>query len=332
MAGMSFGIGIFPHEERRSTAEVVEAVRVAEEAGFSHAWKGDSQGIFRDPYVTLGVCAVETSKIKLGTAVTNPITRHPAVTARAFGTLNEVSDGRAILGIGAGDTTCLHLGRKPATLRELEDAITCMRDLLDGKDTTYEGRKVPALSTFEPGKVPIYLAANGPKMLRLGARLCDGVIASVGATYELLTYVVETVRQAAEEAGRDPKSVDIVVQIGCDVSEDREEARRNVRTYVARRPIAAVPLEKTGFTAEEARRFKKAYEYQKHMLVEANHADLVPEEWIDYFSLAGTPEECVEKLDAFVQSGVNQVFLLSTTRDAISLMRTFQEKIMPAVA
>ncbi|MFQ5912637.1 MAG: LLM class flavin-dependent oxidoreductase [Nitrospinota bacterium] len=329
--GLSFGIGIFPHEERRSTLEVVEAVKAAEEAGFSHGWKADTQGIFRDPYVTLTLCAVETSTIKLGTAVTNPITRHPAVTARALGTLDEICDGRAILGIGAGDTAFLHLGLKPASTKVLEDAITCMRCLLDGKDGAYGGRRVPALSHFEPRKVPIYLAANGPKMLALGARLCDGVIASVGATYKVLRYVVETVHQAAEGAGRDPKSVDIVVQIGCDVSEDREQARRNVRTYVARRPIAAVPLEKTGFTAEEARRFKKAYNYQEHMRIDAKHADLVPEEWIDHFSLAGTPGEVVEKLDPFVRAGVNQVFLLSTTRESKSLIRTFQEKIMPAI-
>lgn len=332
VVGLEFGIGIFPHEERRSTAEVVEAVRVAEETGFSHAWKGDSQSIFRDPYVTLALCARETSTIQLGTAVTTPVARHPAVTVRAFASLDEVSNGRAILGIGAGDTTCLHLGLKPASTGVLEDAITCMRNLLDGEDGTYEGRKVPALSTFEPTHVPIYLAANGPKMLRLAGRLCDGVIASVGATNELLTYVVETIGQAAEEAGRDPKSVDIVVQIGCDVSEDREEARRNVRTYVARRPIAAVPLEKSGFTAEETRRFQEAYRYQEHMLTQAEHADLVPEEWIDHFSLAGTPDEVIEKLDAFVRAGVNQVFLLSTTGDAVSLMRKFSEKIIPAVA
>lgn len=329
--GLTFGIGIFPHEERRSTAEVVEAVRVAEECGFTHAWKADTQGIFRDPYVTLALCARETSKIKLGTGVTNPITRHPAVTARAFGTLDEISGGRAVLGIGAGDTAFLHLGLTPASTKVLEDAITCIRSLLDGRDGSYQGRKVPALSDFEPRKVPIYLAANGPKMLGLAGRLCDGVIASVGATYDLLKYVVDTIHQAAREARRAPESIDIVIQIGCDISEDREEARRNVRTYVARRPIAAVPLEKTGFTAAEARRFKEAYRYQQHMHVEAMHADLVPEEWIDRFSLAGTPEECVEKLDAFRRAGVNQVFLLSTTRDAKSLMRIFREKVMPAV-
>ncbi len=329
---LKFGIGIFPHEERQSTAEVMGAIRVAEETGFSHAWKGDSQSIFHDPYVTLAICAKETSTIKLGTAVTTPIARHPAVTARAFASLDEVSDGRAILGIGAGDTTCLHLGVKPASIKVLEDAITCIRNLLNGVDGTYEDRKVPALSTFEPCNVPIYLAANGPKMLRLAGRLCDGVIASVGATYELLTYVVETVGKAAEEAGRDPKSVDIVVQVGCDVSENREESRRNVRTYVARRPIAAVPLEKTGFTDEESRRFKEAYSYQEHMLTEAEHANLVPEEWIDHFSLAGTPDEVIEKLDAFVQAGVNQVFLLPTNLDATRLMRTFSEKVMPAMA
>jgi 5,10-methylenetetrahydromethanopterin reductase len=331
MSELTFGIGIFPHEERRSTFDVIEAVRVAEETGFSHAWKADTQGIFRDPYVTLALCAKETSTIKLGTGVTNPITRHPAVTARAFGTLDEISGGRAVLGIGAGDTAFLHLGLNPASINVLEDAIRCIRNLLDGKDGTYQSQKVPALSDFEPRKVPIYLAANGPKMLELGARLCDGVIASVGATYGLLRYVVDTVHDAAEEAGRDPKSVDIVVQIGCDVSENREEARRNVRTYVARRPIAAVPLEKTGFSAEEARQFKKAYDYKFHMHTDAEHADLVPEEWIDHFSLAGTPEDCAEKLGPFVHAGVNQVFLLSTTRDAISLMRTFQEKIMPTV-
>ncbi|MFQ5915446.1 MAG: LLM class flavin-dependent oxidoreductase, partial [Nitrospinota bacterium] len=113
LASLLFGIGVFPPEAKLSALKVVEAVREAEEAGFDRAWIADSQGLFRDLYVTLTLCGTRTGRIQLGAAVTNPITRHPAVTARAISTLDEIWPGRILLGVGAGDTSMKHLGVDP---------------------------------------------------------------------------------------------------------------------------------------------------------------------------------------------------------------------------
>ena len=329
MSSFTFGIGVFPSEESESALKVVEAVRQAEEAGFDFAWIPDTQGIFRDLYVTMTLCARETSRIRIGTGVTNPITRHPAVTARAIGTLDEVWPGRILLGIGAGDTAFRHLGLSPLRPRECEEAVRCLRRLLAGEEGEFQGARVPRLLNYEGRRVPIYLAANGPKMLRTAGRVADGVLASVGASEELVRYAVEAVRAGAEGAGRDPGEVQIALHIGCDISENGDEARENVKTYVARRVIAPLPAHLTGFTEEERERFQRGYALRDHLQVGASHARMVPDAWVDRFSLAGTAAECLEKVRRFAKWGVQQLFILPTTRESAALIQIFRREIIP---
>ena len=99
---MEFGLGLFPTEPPRS---IVETTKLAEDLGYAHVWMGDSQLIWREVYVNLGAAGLATSRITLGQGVTNPITRHPTVTASALATLSELTDGRVALGIGAGDSS-----------------------------------------------------------------------------------------------------------------------------------------------------------------------------------------------------------------------------------
>lgn len=323
------GIGVFPSETKQSALKVVEAVQEAEKAGLDRAWIGDSQGLFRDPYVTLTLCATRTERIQLGIAVTNTVTRHPTVTARAISTLDEVWPGRILLGLGAGDTSVKHLGLDPLRPEACEDSVHCLRSLLAGEEATFRGERVASLSHYEGRRIPIYLAANGPRMLRAAGRCADGVIASVGVAPELIQYVLDSVREGAESAGRDPAAIRIAVHVGCDISENREQARENTKTYVARRVIAPLPPELTGFTKKEKEEFQEAYTLPGHLQVDAPHARLVREEWIDRFALAGTPEECLEKLHRFADMGVHEVLLLPTTAKSVDLIRICGETLLP---
>ena len=246
MIGMSF----FPREGRESALKVVEAVQEAEAAGFDRAWIGDTQGIYRDPYVTLALCAERTERIQLGIAVTNPVTRHPTVTARAVSTLDETWPGRTLLGLGAGDTSFKHLGLDPLGPEECEEAVHCLRSLLAGEDGMFRGQQMPKLEHYEGRRLPIYLAANGPRMLRTAGRCADGVIASVGVAPDLIQYVLDSVREGAESAGRDPAEVTISMTIGCDISEgpgagarERQDLRRAPRARPP--PLAVDRLHKT---------------------------------------------------------------------------------------
>jgi 5,10-methylenetetrahydromethanopterin reductase len=323
------GIGVFPAEAKQSALKVVEAVEEAERAGFDRAWIADTQGIFCDPYVTLTLCATRAERIPLGIAVTNPVTRHPTVTARAISTLEQIWPGRYTLGLGAGDTSLKHLGLKPLRAEECEEAVHCLRSLLAGEEARFHGRKIQNLSHHEGNRMPIYLAANGPRMLRTAGRCADGVIASVGVAPELVQYVVDTVGEGAKSAGRDPKEVRIGLHVGCDISENREKARENSKTYVARRVIAPLPPELTGFTKEEKEEFRKAYSLSGHLQVDAPHAQMVREEWIDRFALAGNPGECLEKLNRFAEQGVHEVILLPTTAHSVDLIRVCGQSLIP---
>ena len=329
LSPLLMGIGVFPTESKHSAGKVVEAVEEAERAGFDRAWLVDSQGLFPEVYVTLTQCIARTKRIHLGTGVTNPLTRHLSVTARAIATLDEFGRGRVRLGLGAGDTSMKYMRLPPLRPDECEEAVRCLRSLLAGREGTFRGETIHPFDHYEPREIPIHLAANGRRMLRTAGRCADGVIVSVGADPAIIQYVFDSVREGAESAGRDPAEIPVSLHVGCDVSEDRKQARENVKTYVARRLIAPLPRSLTGFTKAEQERVKEAYSLAGHLQVNSSHARLVREEWIDRLSLAGTPEECLEKVRLFEALGVSELFLLPTTSSAVGLIRTFADSILP---
>jgi 5,10-methylenetetrahydromethanopterin reductase len=336
--GLSIGIGIFPVEMRTSIWDAIDCVKAAETAGFKSAWIGDSHIIWREVYATLALCAANTKTIKLCTGVTQPFTRHPQLTCRAILTIDEISHGRAILGIGAGDTSIKSIGVLPASVSKMKEVIELIRKLSAGESISIEGKDFAGkprhydvkLTGIGPRKpIPIYLAANGPKMLRLAGQVADGFVASVGATKELIQWALENVKEGAEESGRDFKSIVKVFQAGCSVSSDGAKAKDEAKTHVARRPIAALPRELTGFTDEDVSRAKDAYYFVEHMLPDAKHSRPIPDEWVDKFAVAGTPQEVAEHLKVFERAGADEVFILPTVKSSLDLIHTFQDKVIP---
>lgn len=171
---MKFGVLIMPE----SVAGTAELAKLAEDHGFDRVRLGDSQSVYRELYVCLGVAAAATSRVRVGPGVTNPVTRHPAVTASAIASLDELSRGRGFLGIGAGDSAVYNLGLKGASTAALAEAVTAIRDLLVRGQTTYHGQPCHLMWAHRP--VPIYIAGHGPKALRVAGRLGDGAIRSWG--------------------------------------------------------------------------------------------------------------------------------------------------------
>ena len=326
---MKFGIGCPPKESGQSAEAIAGVVQRAEDCGFNEAWIGDSQGIWQDVYVSMTLCAVRTRRIRVGAGVTNLSTRHPAVTARAMATLDEVSGGRALLGFGAGDTAFKHLGLRPSSLKEIEEGIELVRKLLAGEEGDYQGNTVPRFTGFRPRPIPIYLAAYGPRMLELAGRVADGVNVPVGITSELIQYGFRHIESGARAANRDPASIAVAFQLGCSIRENGDLAREEVKSWAARRALSPVPHSVLGLSRDEARKFRQAYQYTDHLVPHARHSAEVPIPWATSVALAGTPEECIDRLHAIQEQGVRQVILVPATQSSEELLRVFEKKILP---
>jgi len=166
---MKFGVAIVPHD----LEETAVSARLAEEQGFDYIGIPDSQSLWRELYLSLSVVANNTSRVRIGPTVTNALTRHPAVAASAIATLNEISEGRAFLGIGSGDSAILNLGLRPARLAELQEYIEALRAILSGDSYDYKGRSIHVQWSEKP--VPIIMSAEGPKTLAMAGGIADAV-------------------------------------------------------------------------------------------------------------------------------------------------------------
>ena len=188
------------------------------------------QMIDRDVYQCLAVSALNTTKIKLGPAITNPLTRHPTVTASAIMTLNEISNGRAMLGIGPGDGSVRRIGLKPATTEKLESTVKDLRKLLSGQPVAFTSDSTNSMR-WTSGNIPIFIPATGPKMLELSGRVADGVILNVGTNPRSIEDAVKRIHTGM--AQRSEKSQ---FTIACfnyiSIMEDRNEAIKAAKPYV----------------------------------------------------------------------------------------------------
>jgi 5,10-methylenetetrahydromethanopterin reductase len=309
---LKFGIGLKPDENPLDIARLVE---LAERNGLSHAWIVDSQLLSYDVYVTLALSAAVTSNIKLCTGVTNPYTRHPTVTANSIMSINEVSNGRAVLGLGAGFSSAVPLGIRPS-LHECRKLIETVRLLLEGRRVDFNGKKVRLEHRKKGGVIPIYLAASRSKMLELAGEVCDGVIISAGSVPNLVSRAIDSVRIGAEKAKRDLKDLDLICNIGCSISEDGKIAKEEAKTFAARRAVdmmSRLPFYMAQIKAD-AKIVSKQYDMSKHMSVDAKHADFVTKEMIECFTLSGTPEEIKEKAFKLNALGINQIIAFLVTK------------------
>ncbi|WP_205739594.1 LLM class flavin-dependent oxidoreductase [Georgenia sp. SYP-B2076] len=324
---LSKGIGLFPTEP---IDDMREYVQLCESLGYESVWFGDSQNIWRESSLTMGAAAVGTERITFGTGVTNASTRHLSVLASFWASLHEYTGGRARLGIGTGDSSLRTMGLKPQKLAELEESVDDLRTLFRGGEV----KEGTSGATFrlgwlpEPQEVPIYIAASAPKILKLSGRIADGVIVLVGTAPEFIEAALKTIESGAKEVGKSLSDVHIVLWTPTAINDDRTEARDLVRAHVSRVAIRPLPAPIDPSLQAAVDRIKETYNYYEHMNTEAAHADLVPDGLVDLFALAGTPDECAERLRDIKGLGVDQVSIVPFVRPGQSkeaTIRTFAE-------
>ena len=306
---VGLSLGISPREPILHNVEVVQQ---AEALGFDSVWIADVQLSMKDCFTALTLCAVNTSKILLSTGVTNPITRHPSILANAFTALNEVSNGRAIIGLGTGWTGVFPIGLKPTTIKEMEERVITIRKLCSGEEVP-GGEKGPYHMVTAKGPIPIYIAANQQRMLRLSGRVADGVILMGGANEEFTQWQIDLIREGAEQVGRSMDDIKLHLWANISLNEDREQARDDVSHWVASQaetfnhwkelPDFLKPY-KPEFEAAA-----KAYDRLEHMSQHAGHKRVVSGELIDYLAFVGPAEECLERIRGFEKMGLHGVTL-----------------------
>lgn len=302
---MNYGVGLFPTEPLQ---KMIHLAKVTEETGYSHVWVGDSHLIWREAYINMAAMALSTTKVKLGTGVTNPLTRHPSVVASGYATLEEYAPGRMILGIGLGDSSVETMGMKPAKLSFFEKTIEQIRHLLGGKQVQLETGTIHLLHPCK-GKVPIYIAASGPKMLELAGRIADGIVVLVGVADEYIAHATEKIDAGAKTAGRKLQDINLVLWVPCAVS-DKAPAKDAVKAHVAR--VVAHPLPYVLDPQEQKvlEEIRRTYDYYHHMDQEANHAEVIPDWLVDKFAIAGTVEECRAQIQRIKKTGVQQIAII----------------------
>ncbi|MFN3383564.1 MAG: 5,10-methylenetetrahydromethanopterin reductase [Archaeoglobaceae archaeon] len=306
---MKFGIEFVPDLK---FYELEYYVRVAEESGFEYTWITDHYNN-RNVYSMLTILALGTKKIKLGPGVTNPYHINPALTASAIATINEISGGRAVLGIGAGDkVTFERIGiswEKPLT--RMKESVEIIRALLSGKSVKYDGeifKFTGARLGFKAGEIPIYIGAQGPKMLQLAAELGDGVLINASHPKDF-EEAKKSIDAGLQKAGKSRDKFDTVAYASMSVDKNRDNARNAARIVVAF-IVAGSPetvLERHGISGEAVNKVKEALNNAFTKGDWAGVGKAVTDEMLSSFSISGTPDEVVERISQLAKTGVTQV-------------------------
>src|SRR5919112_1914128 len=330
---MDFGVTL---QTNPPASRVIELTRRAEELGFGYAWTFDSHILWQEPYVIHSQILSATERIMVGPLVTNPVSRDPSVTASTFATLNEMFGNRTICGIGRGDSVVRVLGRKPTTLRQLEEAMHVIKELAEGRAVDYSGVEV-SIPWVGEGKLDVWMAGYGPKALNLIGRKADGFILQL-ADPGILEWTMQHVHDAAKGAGRDPRDVKVCVAapayVGDDLAHQRDQCRwfggmvgNHVADLVARYgENGEVPHALTAYI-----RAREGYDYSHHGRAGNRSTDFVPDDIVDRFCVLGSVEDHIAKLKELKDLGVDQ-FNIYLMHDAMEeTLDAYGEEIIPGL-
>jgi 5,10-methylenetetrahydromethanopterin reductase len=329
-----------------SAVDIHKDVVWAERKGFTHAWLYDTQMLCADVFQSLALCAGKTKKIKLGTNVTNPLSRIAPVTACNFATLNQLAPGRAIMGIGTGNTARRTLGMPAARLSQLREHVEACRGLLQGETVPYqEGERRRMIRFLNPtggwiniaDEIPIYVAASGPKTLEMAGEIGDGVVLFGAVGDSILEYTLGHVRRGAQRVGKTLDDLYILVLTAFHAvkrGEGLAEMQQAVGSYVSSEcNIFALsvkdPQDLPADVRSDIMAFRDAYRTPgapletRHLDLysgyvhdfKPEHASIVTEKMIKETTLTGTPRELVKRVEKMRAAGVKQIAIHGGTRE-----------------
>lgn len=302
MTGYDVSIGISPRQSFDSWASFMAGL---EAEGVRRAWVIDSQLAMKDVYAGLVVAALNTTRIGLGTGVTNAVTRHPTVTANAIAAVAEISHGRAILGLGAGDSALYGIGLQPQKLAEVEQAIAFFRSHLDRS-------------------IPIYLAVTQERMCRLAGRGADGAILMGPAQPDMVQRQVEWIKSSAP---RGDFEIAFIAPTSTDVEDVRSWASTQARlmSHHKELPESLVPFR------DEITRSAESYDYSEHLSARADHSAAVSDALVRKLGVVGTFGECAARLSELRACGVDTFIFPLVGRGRIERWKRIRDQILDQI-
>lgn len=327
---------------RESLRRLGDLAQLAESVGYDDFWLADER-FSREVYLSLAYCAQRTNRLRLGTCVTDPYSRHPALTAMAIATLDELCGERAVLGIGAGISGFAELGikaEKPA--RAIHEAVRLIRQLLAGEAVECRGQVVQFRGgrlafTPERTRVPIYVASNGVLGQRAAGAVADGAIMEGCATPEEARAFATAVHTAARDARRDASGIELVARLNTCITRDGRTARDTLRPHVARTLSAGLlrysTLEAQGITLPaEAQASVAGVGYAPGVTPYLHLLPLVPDRFVDALALGGTVEEVTDRVIALGRAGIGQIMVhpMAPAGGAVEdTIRSFGAEVVP---
>ena len=329
---LDFGVTFLPDPPPQ---QFVDRIVRAEQFGFRYGWTYDSHILWQDGYIDLTLAAAATSSIKLGHCVTNPGIREPTVTASAYATLQAVSGGRMVMGIGRGDSSRRVVGLDPVPIAEFERALEMIKDLMNGRSVRWNDQDLQLAWVQDQPEIPMYVAGYGPRALGVAGRVGDGVIIQL-ADPEITSWIIDRARAAAVKAGRDRDALTPIVcapaVVDADLPRWRDETRwfpamvsNHVKDLIARYGTSGeIPKALTDYAQAVAE-----YDYSDHSRVGAAHGKYISDEICDRFCFLGEVDDHLSRLRELEALGVRQVNLYGMTSSFDETLERYGQEIIP---
>src|SRR5262245_43401088 len=317
--------------------------RMVEGLGFASLVLADSQNLAPEVWGQLMLAAKATTRLQLGPGVTNSVTRDPAVTASAALSLQVESDGRAVLALGRGDSSVQRIGKTQDPVARFARYVAAVQAYLRGDAVDRDGfaSRLEWLPRANVAKVPVEVAATGPRVIEVAARHADHVCLAVGADPEYLGEKLAFARRAAEAAGRDPASLRYGAYITCVISDDiaaaREAVRGSATTFARFSALAARKLERLPTVLRRAAEYIRAhYDMRDHTRTGVAHTAGIPDDFVDWFAIAGPVATALPRFQRLAELGLDFVHVIAGSTGmpremGIATLTALAQQVLPGL-
>lgn len=349
--------------ERGDVFALIDRAKMLEADGWDGATFADSQQVNVEMIATLTACVMATSRLRFGPGFTNPSTRHPAVLSSAMMTLEMLSRGRMVLGIGRGDSPLAYCGGSPVSIKDFETALEMIRTYMRGEAVPLEvaatalGRNSKlgfgddlAMNHAPEGSLlkwlgpnhkrpPLEVVCTGPKVIQIAARQADHITFALGADAARLAWAMAVAKEELDRIGRDPATISFGAHIPTYPHSNPSVARALAEGYVTAQARFGVMTNKVVGPVDDKQRanlerLAQNYDMNGHGQIGSAQTKVLDEDFVDAFGLLGDPKQAVERLKEIVGLGFRRLQLVTsqaTTDDGKESYELAASEILPAI-